>query len=155
MRRILLTIIIAGISTATFCQTITDGLMMSKGALCTGFMYGHEEWSKYWEGDLKRTNENIGNVTTRSLSWVGSYGVSSKVNLIAMLPYVWTKASLGTLSGMQGLQDLTLAAKYNFYKETIGSGVFNGFGTLAFSTPIGDYSPDFFPLSLGTATQNI
>ena len=30
-----------------------------------------------------------------------------------MLPYVWTDASQGVLHGMNGFQDLTLAAKYN------------------------------------------
>lgn len=155
MKRTLLAIIIIGFSFSAFSQTVTDGLMMPKGAFCTGFMYGHEQWTKYWEGDLKRTNENIGTVTTSSLTWVGNYGVNSKLNIIAMLPYIKTQASQGTLHGLEGIQDLTLAAKYNFYNSKVGSGTFKGFGTLALSTPVTNYTPDFYPLSLGTATQNI
>src|SRR5436190_11749133 len=97
-------------------QTINDGLMMPKKYFCTGFMYGYDRWTKYWEGDLKRENGNIGSISTKSLTWVGNYGLTEKINIIAMLPYVWKKASQGTLHDMQGIQDLTLAVKYNFFK---------------------------------------
>src|SRR4051812_1203075 len=113
MKRILLAVVLVSSCLFSFGQTISDGIMMSKGAFCTGFMYGHEEWTKYWEGDLNRENQNIGTVTTRSLMWVGTYGITPKLNVIAMLPYVSVKASKGTLTGMEGIQDLTLAVKYN------------------------------------------
>src|SRR5512143_2716781 len=93
-------------------QTIDDGLMMSSRQLCTGFLYVHDGWDRYWEGTLERGNGNIGRLTTQQVSWVGAYGVSDRLNLIAMLPYVWTEASQGVLHGMQGFQDATLAAKY-------------------------------------------
>src|SRR6185436_7282593 len=89
-------------------QTLTDGLMMPKNNFCTGFMYTHDSWKEYWEGELKRENGNIGTVTTQSLMWFGNYGVTDKINVIAMVPYVKTKASMGTLTGMEGLQDLSL-----------------------------------------------
>ena len=94
-------------------QTIDDGIMMPKKALCTGFMYGHDSWDQYWEGTLKRGNGNIGTVTTETLSWGGDYGVTDRLNVIAMVPYVWTSASQGTLHGQKGFQDLTVAVKYN------------------------------------------
>ena len=34
-----------------------------------------------------------------------------------MVPYVWTDASQGVLHGIQGFQDLTLAAKWNFLER--------------------------------------
>ena len=36
-----------------------------------------------------------------------------RLNVIAMLPWVWTGASAGTMSGMDGLQDVTVAVKWN------------------------------------------
>jgi hypothetical protein len=143
------------ISTAGFTQTITDGIMMPKQAICTGFMYSYDQWTDYWEGELKRDNENIGTITTRSLMWVGNYGVTDKVNVIAMLPYVWTEASQGPLHGMEGIQDMSLAVKYNFFKKSIGSGELKTLGVLTYSRPLSDYTPDFLPLSIGLASQNL
>ena len=71
-------------------QTLTDGFMMPKKDLCTGFMYSHDQWTKYWEGELKRDNDNIGKVTTQMITWVGVYGITDKINVIAMVPYVKT-----------------------------------------------------------------
>src|SRR5678810_1107061 len=96
----------------SYGQIPTDELMMAPKTLCTGFMYTHEQWKKYWEGTLLRDNQNIGTLTTTSVMWYGVYGLNPKVNLMASLPYIKTEASLGTLHGMVGIQDLMLAAKY-------------------------------------------
>jgi hypothetical protein len=48
-------------------QTLTDGLMMPKKDLCTGFIYSYDQWTDYWEGKLKRTNDNIGTIKTQSV----------------------------------------------------------------------------------------
>jgi len=144
-----------GMSASVCGQTLTDGLMMPKKNLCTGFMYTHDQWTEYWEGELKRDNGNVGKVTTQSLMWVGNYGITNRVNIIAMLPYIKTKASMGTLHGMEGVQDLSLGVKYNFFHKKFEKSAFNTFAVLNFSTPLSDYTPDFFPLSIGTQTTNI
>ena len=142
-------------ATAGFSQTLTDGLMMPKKNLCTGFLYGVDQWKNYWEGTLKRDNQNIGTLTTKSIMWMGVYGITDKINLIAMVPYVKTNASGGTLQGQQGIQDLTLGGKYNFFKRQWGKGTFNTFAVGTFSTPLTNYTPDFFPLSIGFASTNL
>jgi hypothetical protein len=129
--------------------------MMSKGNLCTGFLYAQDHWTEYWEGELKRDNGNIGKLTTQSILWAGTYGITNKFNAIAMLPYIKTTASQGTLSSMAGVQDLSIGLKYNFFSKKFEKSAFNTFGVVNFSTPIGDYSPDFFPLSLGAHTTNL
>jgi len=139
----------------THAQTIQDGLMMPKGDLCTGFLFTHDRWTNYWEGTLKRDNGNIGTITTNSLTWLGNYGITDKINFIAMLPYVSTRASQGVLSGMQGLQDLTLAVKYNTLEKSLGRGTFRGFVVGSYATPVSDYSFDFLPLSIGLGTQRV
>lgn len=139
----------------THAQTIQDGLMMPKGDLCTGFLFTHDRWTNYWEGTLKRDNGNIGTITTNSLTWLGNYGITDKINFIAMLPYVSTRASQGVLSGMQGLQDLTLAVKFNALEKSLGRGTFRGFVVGSYATPVSDYSFDFLPLSIGLGTQRV
>jgi hypothetical protein len=157
MKKILrITILLFSPLCALNAQTITDGLMMPKKTLCTGFMYGHDSWKNYWQGDAKRDNGNIGTVTTQSIAWMATYGLTNKVNIIAMAPYVKTEASAGTMQGMQGLQDLTLAVKYNFLKVNIDSAVFiKAFAGVAYSNPLSDYSADFFPLSIGTSSKQL
>jgi len=140
---------------AAHAQTITDGLMMPKKTLCTGFMYGHDTWRDYWQGETKRDNGNIGRVTTQSINWMATYGISKKINVIAMLPYVKTRASAGTLRGMKGLQDLTVAVKYNFLNKKIDSASFKVFAGLAYSIPVSDYSVDFYPLSIGMGSNQL
>src|SRR2546426_5595845 len=73
---------------------------------------------------------------------------------MALLPYVWTRASQGTLQGMHGLQDLTLAAKYRLLSTP-----FTDRGTLramvvgTAGIPASNYVPDFLPLSIGLASR--
>lgn len=148
-------VLLCTVSITSVAQTPTDGLMMGKGLFCTGFMYTNDKWTDYWEGTLKRDNGNIGTITTQSLMYYGVYGITGKWNVIGMLPYVKTNASMGTLQGMQGLQDLSVGVKYNFVRLESEKLTFRGFGTVMFSTPVSDYAPDYLPLAIGMHTTNI
>jgi hypothetical protein len=134
-------------------QTDFDHDMMAKNLFCSGFMYSYSSWDRYWEGTLKRTNENIGKVSTQMLAYMGNYGVSKKLNLIFSLPYIKTKASAGTLRGMEGIQDLSLFAKWKPYSKKIGRGTLGVFGVLGGSIPVGNYNPDFLPMSIGLKSK--
>ena len=138
---------------AARAQTVTDGIMMPRGDLCTGFLYDRDRWSNYWEGELKRDNLNVGTLTTQSVSWVGNYGLTDRVNVIAMVPYVWTGASAGTLRGQNGLQDLTFAVKVNALQFGAAGGAVKVIGLGAVGAPLSDYTPDFYPMSIGSASR--
>ena len=128
---------------------------MPAKTLCTGFMYQHDSWDHYWEGARKRDNLNIGKFTSNSVMWYGVYGLTSKINLMAAVPFVSNKVSGGTLMPMSGVQDLMLAGKYKAIETQAGPGKFYVFGVATFSTPLSDYSPDFLPISLGSHTTNV
>jgi hypothetical protein len=154
MKKIYFLFLVGLLPSCIFAQTTSDGLMMGRNKFCTGLLYSHDSWKNYWEGDLKRSNGNIGTVTTSSLMWFGNYGVTNKINVIAMLPYVWTKASAGTMRPMEGVQDLSLAVKYKFATLKFDSGnVFKAFVVGSYSGPMSDYTPDFLPLSIGSASH--
>jgi hypothetical protein len=156
MKKTLLSILfLSALSGMLRAQSLTDGLMMPKKYLCTGVVFTKDKWRDYWEGELKRHNDNIGELTTKSVMWVGNYGITDRINVIAMLPYVETEASGGTLKGQKGIQDLTVGMKYNFYRLKSEKYSFKTFGVMSVSTPMTDYTPDFFPLSLGTSTTNV
>lgn len=138
---------------ASHAQTITDGLMMPKQSFCTGVLYGHDSWKDYWQGKDKIHNDNMGTVTTQSATWMGTYGLNSKINFVAMLPYIWTNATGGTWHNMHGLQDITVAVKYNFFQTKIDSSTFKAFIGMALAAPTSKYNPDYLPLSIGSGTK--
>jgi hypothetical protein len=117
-------------------QTDIDGIMMEKNALCIGPMAGYSSWKNYWEGTLKRDNENLGKVSTAMYSIMGNYGVSNKLNILFGLPYVKTKASAGQLNGQKGLQDFSLWVKWKAYSKKIGQGRLNPLAVIHYQLPI-------------------
>lgn len=144
---------LVGASPALHAQTFRDGLMMNKGSFCTGFVYSHDSWDEYWEGALKRDNQNIGTLTTQSVAWVGNYGITDRLNVIAMVPYVWTTASQGVLHGMDGFQDVSFGVKYKLVDTPfLGVGSLRTMLVAYAGTPLSDYTPDFMPMSIGTAS---
>jgi hypothetical protein len=136
-------------------QTDYDADMMAKNLFCSGFMYSYSSWDHYWEGTLKRTNENIGKVSTEMFAYMGAYGVSKNFNLLFNIPYIKTKATAGTLSGLEGFQDLSLFAKWKAYSKKIGPGTLGIFGVGGYSFPVSDYSPDFLPMSIGLKSKTL
>jgi hypothetical protein len=137
-------------------QTIDDGLLIPRRQLWTGLVYTHDGWDEYWEGTLKRANGNIGTVTTQSLYWFANYGVTDRLNVIATLPYVWTHASQGVLHGMSGFQDLSVTAKLSLLETPFTkAGSLRALVAVAGTTPVSDYTPDFLPLSIGSASSRL
>jgi hypothetical protein len=154
MQRLLPAVLLALDAASLGAQTIDDGLMMPKKQLCTGFVYMHDSWDRYWEGPLERGSGNIGTLTTQSVGWMGTYGVTDRVNVIAMVPWVTTAASAGTLGGMDGVQDLTAAVKWHALDTALTSlGTLQVFLVASGSVPLGDYTPDFLPMSIGLASN--
>ena len=151
IRTLRLLILVAVGASSAGAQTADDGLMIPKKTLMMGVVYAHDSWDQYWEGTLKRTNGNIGTLTTQSTTLVGAYGVTDRLGLMATLPYIRTHASQGVLHDMQGFQDLSVTAKLRLFGTGPTShGALSSFIAATGATPVGKYTPDFFPLSIGT-----
>ena len=135
-------------------QTMTDGLMMNGGEFCVVAQYRHESWQKYWEGGRLRENSLIGRITTQSVTSMAAVGLCSRLNLIMSVPYIWTKASKGTLSGQSGFQDFEAGLKFRLCQHQCGSdGRFSLFAVAGASMPVSNYVPDFMPLSIGVQSK--
>ncbi|MFM8914397.1 MAG: hypothetical protein ACKOE6_15990 [Flammeovirgaceae bacterium] len=130
-------------------QTLDDGLMMPKKYFCTGFLYTYSQWNNYWEGTLKRDNQNIGTLSSHNIMYVGNYGINDKLNIIAMAPYISNQSNKGTLTGLQGVQDLTLGGKYRLVRKQWRDNRLSVFGVATVSTPLSNYSVDLLPMSVG------
>lgn len=142
-------------SFAAASQTEVDAIMMNRNQFCNGLLYNYSSWDKYWEGTLKRSNENLGTVSTQSVMYMAAYGVTDKFNLMIGLPYVWTKASAGTLTGLKGVQDLSFFVKWKPISTSFGKNKISLFALGGISTPVSDYVADFLPLSIGLGSTNL
>ncbi|MFD2034901.1 transporter [Belliella marina] len=130
-------------------QTPWDEVMMGKNEICIALIYEHSTWDKYWEGTRLRENANIGTLTRQMGMPMIALGLTNKVNIIASLPYIATKASGGTQVGQSGIQDLSVSAKVEWLQKRISGGRLLFLTNLHYSRPVGNYLSDYMPFSLG------
>jgi hypothetical protein len=128
-----------------------DAIYMSKGSVCVAAMYGKSTWTDYWENSLKRSNSNLGRHTTQNVMLMPAIGITNRLNVILSLPYVWTETSAGNLLGQKGLQDLSGWLKYRIL-STHG---FSLHAVAGASLPVGNYVPDFLPMSIGLQCRTV
>ena len=144
------------ISGAANAQTDMDAIMMNKHQFCNGFVYDYSSWDHYWEGKSKRINENIGTASTQAIMFMSNYGITDNLNVMATIPYIWTKVTGGTLHGMKGIQDLSLFVKWRPVIYSIDkNNKISLFVLGGFSTPLSDYVTDFLPMSIGLGSTNL
>lgn len=149
-----LMVLTAGVAGPVRAQTLDDADFMKFRVLCAGVLYTREQWTDYWEGTLKRSNGNIGTLTTTSATYMTAYGVTDRLNIIASLPYVSTKASQGVLQGQSGHQDVTVGLKYRALNTPLTtSGMLQGILSISGTVPTTDYTPDFYPMSIGSSSK--
>ena len=142
--------------TSLYAQTLDDGIMISKLKLCTGVFYSYDYWNHYWEGSLNRTNGNIGTITTRTVEYIGNYGVTDHLDVLYTVPYVYTSASEGVLHRQAGFQDLSLGLKLKAVSVPVRSaGAVRAFAVLSGTLPMTNYTPDDQPLSIGTHSKTL
>jgi hypothetical protein len=69
---------------------------------------------------------------------------------------VWTRASQGVLHGINGFQDLTLAAKWSVLEKPMTSyGTLRTIFIVAAGIPMSDYNPELLPLSIGLGSTRV
>lgn len=136
-----------------YSQTDFDGLMMNKNYFCSGVVFNNSSFDHYWEGSMRRDNLNMGSVSNSSLSIMGNYGITDKLNFIFTLPYISTFASTGNLKGQNGIQDLSLMLKYVMMNRRYFKGDFQAIALGGYSLPMTTYLTDLLPLSIGLGSK--
>lgn len=126
-------------------QTPTDGIMMYKKQACFGLNFSQDSWDEYWEGGLKRNNGNLGTVHRQTLMPMAAYGITDRINVLAALPWVRTKATAGQMAGVSGFQDWGVWLK----AEVLHAGDFSLLGVAGATGPASNYLPDYMPLHIG------
>lgn len=153
LRGIAMSIALTIMTINSYAQTDMDALMMSKNNFCSGLMFGNSSWKNYWEGTLKRDNQNLGTVSSNMIGIMGNYGIRDNLNLLFSVPYFSNSASAGTLIGRKGFQDLTLTFKWMPIETTIGKANFALYALGSYSTPLSNYVKDYLPLSIGLGSN--
>ena len=141
----ILIVAITGIWSRATAQMPNDAIYMAKNTACLAVSYNHSAWDKYWENTLLRENLNIGTLRTQSAMAMLAVGVTKNLNVIVGVPYVWTQASAGNLKWQRGIQDASGWLKYRF----INVSGFSLHAIAGASVPVGNYIPDFLPMSIG------
>jgi hypothetical protein len=134
-------------------QTEQDALMMGKQRLCLAGSYAYNSWENYWEGTFERNNDNLGKLSTQTAMLMLNYGISNDLNVIASLPYMSTKASKGTLSGLHGFQDFSVFVKWRPLKKQFHNQRVSVLGVAGYSAPTTDYNIDFMPMTVGLGSK--
>jgi Putative MetA-pathway of phenol degradation len=125
-------------------QNFTDGIFMPNRTICAGALVVQDQFDHYWEGTTKRINQNMGVMRMQGIVPMANYGITDKLNVIAMLPYLRTNASAGVMSGWSGFQDMTIGLKYKALKIND----FELIGTLSGTVPSNNYVAGH-PLAIG------
>jgi len=141
------------LSLSTVAQMPTDGFMMPKGNICIVGMYSRDVWNKYWEGTLKRDNQNIGTMRTNSADGMLAFGIFDKLLFTANVPYIWTNSSRGHFTGQHGFQDLALGLKWKVVEGHIPGGKLSFQASAVGTIPMSKYVPDFLPYSIGIQSK--
>ncbi len=139
-------------------QTPSDAIVMKPRELCVALIYEHSAFDHYWEGSKLRVNGTIETVSRNTGIAMVAAGIFGKLNFIAGLPYVQTKSSEpngGKFAGVTGIQDLSLALKYEFLNSQLGKGKLAVLSTLGFSTPLSNYLSDYRPYSIGFGAPEV
>lgn len=122
---------------------------MDKGQLCLAAIYQNDTWDHYWEGTLKRDNQNVGTLTRQTVLPMFALGISNKINVLAALPWVSTDASAGQVRGANGIQDLGIWLKGELFNFKVGTGKFSAHAVGGLTLPASNYLADYAPFSLG------
>lgn len=147
-----------GMSYITVGQTPTDGLMMPKGDICFLLNFDYGQFDHYWEGETLRKNGTIAKVQRKTALVMAAYGITKRLDAYVGLPYISTNSTTpngGRFAGAKGIQDLTLALKYEAFRHKSEKGELTAFGSVTFSAPVSNYLSDYQPYSLGIGAPQL
>lgn len=143
--KVLIAITIFCWNSEVFSQGLLDGFTPEKGDFSITGSYTHSSFKGFYIGEMRgedndRSTQNIGSIYAK-------YGLSSRFSLVGNLPYI--KAERPERSQKEsGLQDFSVALKFNTYKYNFEHSILNVITALGATIPASDYDVDKF-ISIG------
>jgi hypothetical protein len=121
------------------------GFLRGTNRTDVAFSYDFESFSKFWVGNQKTSDPNVGRVTHESGNFWAAYGIDTRTDLVVSASYVKAESDgIATTSNRdeQQLQDATIGFKYQLNKWQLGPGHFDLFFTPAVKIPMTHYEND-------------
>lgn len=146
--------LLAGASNA---QSLASGFMTGKGHGSVVVSATSERYDSEYLGTQKVDNVPLFNrIQLNSLSLYASYGLSDRVDVALVLPYIRAtgEADIATFGSRgigpatnvrQGLQDISGLIKFKALSRELAGGILDVLGAVTASTPVGDYKSDKSP----------
>ncbi len=132
-----------------------DGFLKGQGNIVTAISYSHESYDKYYVGDQKTSNGNLGTISTMSANIFIAGGITDYLDLIMTVPYISTNASQGFWSDQHDLQDIGFYLKGRLYGANVSQqSQFQLLGAAGVTTPMSDYIADA-PVSIGNQSTQV
>ena len=130
---------------------------MARHDLLTGNLYTYESWDQYWEGTLKRVNGNIGTITTRTNIWSANYGVTDRLNVIAMRPVRLDPRQSGRAPRHPGLPGHHAGGEVQLSRDSRrrNGPSLRAIAVASAGIPLTDYNPELPPLSIGSGSTRV
>ncbi len=137
---------------ATNCataQSLLNGFMNGKGKGTFALSYSGESYDNVFLAPTDAKGVPVFNdVTVKSTSFFGTYGLTDKLDITASLPYITVNgnASQDVLNELQfqnerkGLQDLSLFAKYRVFESEMSQSKLQIMAGAGIKTPLGGYN---------------
>lgn len=135
-------------------QGMIDGYFKPKGHGSVTASFTQSTFDGFFVGDVKMDGVPVHNeISQQIISVYGMYGLTDRLTAIVSLPYISAQGNgdadpVNGQTEVSGIQDLSLALKYQLFSTTVGQGgFFQGLGALGVSLP-GGYEPNGI-LSIG------
>ncbi len=113
-------------------QGAIDGFMKGKKQADIALTYSYESYDRYYFGTELRHQST----TTQTLNLYATYGLHDALNLVVVVPYMWTNPET------RSLQDAILALKYRGDLDRYERGELAKITSFGLSFPLGDYDPE-------------
>ena len=116
------------LSTAVSAQGMIDGYFQPKGAGSLTAGYTRSVFDGFFIGEDKMDGVPAHNeISQQILSLYGNYGITDRLTVVANLPYITAEGDgapdpVNGETEVSGLQDVSLALKYQLFSAAVGEG---------------------------------
>lgn len=141
-----------------FSQKPTDHIFVPKHYLVPDISFELANFKNYWEVKYLRDNQTVGKVMRTEVRPTLTYGITDRMNVYASLPFIQKeskKPNGGFLDEAHGMQDLSLAVKYQVLEKNINDNRFSVSSALGLSFRPTKYSSDLGFYNLGTGAPEL
>lgn len=150
MRKFLTTILILFFTLHVYTQAPVDCFYPGKGNTQIALSASFEKYSTFYYGNGD-TQDWADDYKTNSYSLYGQYGISEKFAAVVSIPFIMVNTMNYNNEDVhrKSLQDIALFMKYRALEKTKGNWTYTLSPSLGFSTPMTNYTVDFYGVGQG------